>query len=137
MNQHPYLRAYMAGITVPTLFLLVIMAVFMTVRLGAGSPVPIERALVFPMAVAPNLWGVWNMLYVRIRARREHAIGRHGALLPLLLAPASYGMARMLEFDTHFFAGFVFLILLPVAMVVYYLAWKFLVGSLNELLGIA
>ncbi len=28
MRPHPYLRAYMAGIVVPTLFLLIVMAVF-------------------------------------------------------------------------------------------------------------
>jgi hypothetical protein len=23
---------------------------------------PLERALLFPMAVVPNVWGLWNML---------------------------------------------------------------------------
>jgi hypothetical protein len=27
-------------------------------------PVPIERVIVFPMAVVPNLWGAWNVLRV-------------------------------------------------------------------------
>ena len=64
MSQHPYLRAYMAGITVPTVFLLVAMTGFIIARLVYNVPIPIERVIVFPMAVIPNLWGVWNMLYV-------------------------------------------------------------------------
>src|SRR5437016_824732 len=63
---HPFLRAYMAGIVVPTMFLLVIMAVFGYHRYYFEVPNqfviplpgrPLERALIFPMAVVPNLWG--------------------------------------------------------------------------------
>jgi hypothetical protein len=58
----------MAGIVVPMLFLLVIMAIFayfcfyfeVSSQFVVGLPgPPLERALVFPMAVVPNLWGVW------------------------------------------------------------------------------
>jgi hypothetical protein len=30
MNTHPYLRAYMAGVMIPTIFLLVVFAVFVS-----------------------------------------------------------------------------------------------------------
>ena len=58
----PYLRAYMAGIAIPTAFLLVIMTVFVTVHRFHHEPLPIDRVLVFPIAIAPNLWGAWNIV---------------------------------------------------------------------------
>jgi len=33
MNTHPYVRAYIAGIAVPTLFLLVVLSAFIVFRL--------------------------------------------------------------------------------------------------------
>src|SRR5260370_40032558 len=85
MNTHPYLRAYMAGIFTPRLFLLVALTVFILTRLVFQLPVPIERVIVFPMALVPNLFGLWNILYVW--SQRRLPIGFHGALLPVIMAP--------------------------------------------------
>jgi len=54
MNQQIYLRAYMAGIVVPTIFLLVVATVFTIARYIYNVPVPVERVIVFPMAVVPT-----------------------------------------------------------------------------------
>ena len=86
MNTHPYLRAYMAGIFTPSLVLLVILSGFILTRLVLQVPIPIERVIVFPMALVPNLFGLWNILYVW--SHRRLPIGFHGALLPWILAPA-------------------------------------------------
>ena len=78
MQPHPYVRAYLAGIAVPTCFLLVIiLPVYVYFRFyfevpsqfvtGLPGP-PLERAIVFPMAVVPNAWGIWNMLHLALRA---------------------------------------------------------------------
>ncbi len=84
MRSHPYLRAYMGGIVVPTLFLLVIMLVDAYNRyyfevpsqFVLGLPArPLERAILFPMAVVPNAWGVWNMLYLALRRRVRLPLG--------------------------------------------------------------
>jgi len=64
MNQHIYLRAYMAGVVVPTIFLLVVATVFTIARYVYDVPVPVERVIVFPMAVVPNVWGLWNVLFL-------------------------------------------------------------------------
>jgi hypothetical protein len=135
MHAHPYLRAYMAGITVPTLFLLVAITVFTLVRYTLHVPTPIERVIVFPMAVVPNVWGAWNMLYLWLRSRRSLSVGIHGALLPFLLAPAGFLLAEALgvTFLTPLRAATGF----PVALTIYYLAWKHLVGFLNKLVGVA
>lgn len=144
MRPHPYLRAYMAGIVVPTLFLLVIMAIFAYHRYYFEVPNqfvvplpgrPLDRAIVFPMAVVPNVWGAWNMLHLALRSRVRLSLGAHGALLPLLLMPGGVALARVLDVFTiqWQFA----LPMVPIGMAVYYLAWKYLVGFLNAEVGVA
>jgi hypothetical protein len=145
MRPHPFLRAYLAGIAVPTFFLLaVILPVYVYFRFyfevssqfvtGLPGP-PLERAIVFPMAVVPNAWGIWNMLYLAVRSRLPLSLGLHGALLPLLLMPGGFALAR--AFDVFGIQWQFALPMVPIGMAVYYLAWKFLVGFLNEELGIA
>jgi len=135
MNQHPYLRAYMAGITVPTVFLLVAMTAFTFARYVYNVPVPIERVIVFPMAVVPNLWGVWNILWVL--TRRRISIGLFGAILPILFGfPAGVLITHLLQFSPPDFVPIVMITGLPVGVMIYYLAWKYLVASLNRVLGL-
>lgn len=144
MKPHPYVRAYMAGIVVPTLFLLIIMAVFAYQRyyFEVSSQFviplpgrPLERALIFPMAVVPNVWGLWNVLFLALRPRVRLTLGVHGALLPLVLMPAGVAMASVL--DAFAIQWRFALPMIPIGMAVYYLAWKYLVGFLNQEVGIA
>jgi len=137
MNQHTYLRAYMAGITVPTIFLLVVATVFTILRYVFDVPVPVERVIVFPMAVVPNAWGLWNILFVALRSRWQLSLGLHGALLPILLAPLGIVVASLLNFPIPKFAAHALPIAGPVALIVYYFAWKYLVGFLNRVQEIA
>ena len=144
MRPRPYLRAYMAGIVVPTLVLLWIASLdayhvfYLEVpsQFVFGLPSrPLERAILFPMAIVPNLWGVWNMVWVATKSRTRLAIGVHGSLLPAFLVPAGILLGRALElFHIQMWYA---LPAIPVGMIVYYLAWKFLVGSLNREVGIA
>ncbi len=144
MQPHPYLRAFMAGIVVPTVFLLVTMTVYACFRFYLEVPSqfvlampswPLARAIVFPMAIVPNTWGLWNMLYLAMRSRLRLSIGLHGAILPLILIPGGILLARLLDvFGIQLFYA---LPIIPVGMGVYYLAWKFLVGFLNQEMGIA
>jgi hypothetical protein len=136
MNQHPYLRAYMAGITVPTIFLLVAATVFCIWRYVFDVPVPIERVIVFPMAVVPNAWGVWNIVFLATQSKWRTPIGLHGALLPILLAPLGMAMTGILHFSIPNFATKIFPVAALVGPAVYYLAWKYLVGFLNREMGV-
>jgi len=133
MHQHKYLRAYMAGIVAPTMFLLVVLTAFVVARIVYRIPIPIERMMVFPMALIPNLWGLWNMLYLRLRGSWSLPIGIHGALLVILVVPSGFMLARVLNFELPQLA----VLGVPAALVAYYLLWKYLVNFLNELLGIA
>jgi hypothetical protein len=137
MNKHPYLRAYLAGIAVPTVFLLVGMTAYTVIRYVYAVPIPIERVIVFPMAAVPNAWGLWNVLYRVTLANRHVSLGVFGGTLPLLLAPGGYVVTRLLGFSVPHEVFVVAPFALPVALVVYYLVWKYFVGFLNAELGIA
>ena len=148
MNTHPYLRAYLAGVFVPTLVLPLILIVFITLRLVMGVPFPIERFLIFPLTVVPSLFGLWNMLYLASHARTHLPIGAHGAILPFLGAPVGATVANclgMLQFGASGVTWFQ-TCQIPYALVAvvflagvagYYLVWKYVVGFLNRVLGIA
>jgi hypothetical protein len=133
-NKHPYLRAYLAGIAVPTMFMLIVLTFFIIARFVYNVPVVIERLLVFPMAVVPNLWGVWNVLYVRLDSRHRLPLGIHGAALIFLLAPVGLTLAKAL--DLWIVTPTLVITVLPVGFIVYYLAWKHIVGFFNQLLGL-
>jgi hypothetical protein len=148
MNTHPYLRAFLAGAFVPTLGLPVILTGFIVVRLVLEAPFPIERGLVFPMALVPCLWALWNMLWLGSHERTHLPLGLHGALLPLLLIPGGATLAtclNILAIGTHGVTWFQDLYvpyawiapLFLAALAGYYLAWKYVVGFLNRVLGIA
>jgi hypothetical protein len=137
MNRHPYLRAYLGGIAIPTVFLLVVMTGYTIIRYVFAVPVPIERVIVFPMAAVPNAWGLWNVLYVAFAEKRHISLGLFGGALPLLLAPGGYVVTRLLNFTVPEVVFHVTPFALPIALIVYYLVWKHLVGFLNAELGIA
>ena len=137
MNKHPYLRAYLAGIAVPTVFLLIATSTYTIVRYLYHVPLPIERLIIFPMAAVPNAWGLWNVLYRAFLAPRQVSLGLFGGALPLLLAPCGYLTARMLGFSIPHELLSVAPFALPVALILYYLVWKHFVGFLNAELDIA
>jgi hypothetical protein len=147
MNSHPYLRAFLAGAFVPTLILPLVLTVFIVVRLVLRFPVPIERALVFPMALVPSLFGIWNMVWLASHLRTHLPIGFHGALLPIFIAPlgalvgsalgivafGSSGISLQTIHIPYVFIAFGVLC----ALAAYYLLWKYIVGFVNRTLGIA
>lgn len=148
MNPHPYLRAFLAGVFVPSLLLPLILVVFIVARLVLEVRVPIERGIIFPMALVPLLWALWNMLWLGSNARTHLSIGLHGALLPLLLLPAgavlatSLGILQLGGSGANWFhsCSVPYAAIVPVflaALAGYYLAWKYVVGFVNRTLGIA
>ncbi|MGA2167044.1 MAG: hypothetical protein ABSG62_02460 [Terracidiphilus sp.] len=148
MNNHPYLRAYLTGIFVPTFILPLLLTVFIVARIVLKLPIPIEQGLVFPMALVPVLWGLWNMLYLCTNARTHLPIGLHGAILPLLLMPAGALLGSclgVLAIGPHGVTWFQaceipYTLIAPcflAALAGYYLVWKYIVGFVNRVLGIA
>jgi hypothetical protein len=148
MNTHPYLRAYLAGIFVPTLVLPLMLTAFIVVRIVLRTPVPIEQAMIFPMAVVPFFFGLWNMLWLGSHECTRLPIGVHGAILPLVLMPLGATTAHclgVLVLSTHGATWFnacevPYTLIAPcflAALAVYYLVWKYIVGFLNRVLGIA
>jgi hypothetical protein len=148
MNNHPYLRAYLAGLGVPTLIMPVLLASYLIARYAFAVQIPFERGLVFPMALVPNIFGLWNMLYQRVHRTSTIHIGPFGAILPLLIGPCGYLITRALGILTlqqstlTWFGAFtvpyvVVFMGFCVAVTVYYLVWKYVVNFFNETLGIA
>jgi hypothetical protein len=137
MSKHRYIRAYLAGIAVPTVILLVVMSAYTIMRYLLNVPVPIERVIVFPMAAVPNAWGLWNVLYVAFFERRHISLGLFGAALLLLVVPGGYIVTRLLHFDIPHVVLMALPFNLPVGAILYYLAWKHIVGFLNAELEIA
>jgi len=147
MNTHPYLRAYLAGVCFPTLVLPLLLT-FVVIRLVNQVPVPVEQILIFPIAAVPVLWGVWNVLWLCSHPRLHQPLGLHGALLPLLLMPAGALLARCLGILSLGLHGVTWFqaIYVPYALIApcflaalagYYLIWKYIVGFVNRVLGIA
>ena len=148
MNNYPYLRAYMAGISVPTPLLLVALSLFSVARFVYDVPIPVERVIIFPMAIIPNMFGLWNILHLASRSRTHLPLGIHGAILPFVLAPMAFVLGRGLGFLTATGHGFTYFgvldvrcvhvaLVFPVALIVYYLVWKYLIGFFNRVAGIA
>lgn len=137
MHRHTYLRAFMAGIVVPTLVLPIGLTVFVIARYAYDFSIPLERVMIFPMAVVPFLWGLWNMLFVASHSKTHLSVGIHGAILPFVLGPLGALLTHALHFEIPNFASHVFPILAPVGIIVYYLVWKYIVGFFNAVLGIA
>ncbi len=132
MGWHRYLRAYMAGIVVPTVttFLVAPFVVWHFFRI----PDTLERAMLFPIAVNPLMWGAWNGLYTVIRRTHRVSIGWFGAALPLLLVPVGALLARYLHISavTPMRAAAV----LPPTMLAYYVIWRYVVAFLNGVVGL-
>ena len=132
----------------PTLGLPLMLAGFIVVRLGLQFPFPIERGLVFPLALVPSLWALWNMLWLGTHGRTHLEIGLHGALLPLLLMPSGAVLATCLGilaigadgvtwFRSVYFPYVLIAPAFACALAGYYLLWKYVVGFVNRVLGIA
>jgi hypothetical protein len=135
VKTRPYLLAYMAGITVPTLFLLVIVSLL---TLGHGHELfpSLERFAFFPMAIVPNAWGAWNLLRLALPPGLRLPLGLHGGLLAVLVPLLGAGLATAAGLELPPLTGQVVAVAWPVVIAVYFLAWKYLVGYLNDLLGI-
>src|SRR5689334_18118738 len=136
MKSHPHIRAYLAGIAAPTVFLIIVLTAIVIMRFVVGVKMPVEQVMVFGMGLVPNLWGLWNVLFLRLPERWNIPLGIWGAILPLLIAPLGYELTQALglEIPEPVRTGLPFAF--PIVLIAYYLVWKYVVGFLNGLLGI-
>jgi len=137
MSALPFVRAYLAGAAVPTVFLPLAYVGLNVLRQSYHLTFPIERVIVYPLACLPAVWGLWNMLFHALRGRGWLPLGLHGAILPVVIIPAAVLGFRALRIELPWDPKLVAAMLLPFLMFVYYLLWKYVVGWLNETLQIA
>jgi hypothetical protein len=135
MSQHLFLRAYMAGIVPPTIFSLI---VYLGMTVGHSffsmQLPPVERFIIFPLVVVPNLWGLWNGL--RAVMRRRLPLAMHGALLPIINFAIGYPAALAMRITITPEMMQSMPASLVMSMVLYYLGWKFAVSFLNTLVDV-
>jgi hypothetical protein len=117
----------MAGITIPTVMLIFLITVFTIARYAYNLSNPIERMIVFPMAIVPNLWGLWNMLFLRLRRHRY---------LSIVQSSIALGLFKLIDFELPEFAWRAWPFAFPVIAIGFYLVWKHVVSFFNTLLGI-
>jgi hypothetical protein len=130
---HPYLRAYLAGVALPTM-VVPLVVVGLAFFHPTGHPFHVEDVLIFPIGLVPNAWGLWNMFYVWLRRHREVSAGLFGAGLVLVLGPMALGI--QLALGKMLWTPAVVAVGLPATIGLYYLAWKHFVARLNDVLGI-
>ncbi|HLB77350.1 MAG TPA: hypothetical protein VJO72_09975 [Candidatus Dormibacteraeota bacterium] len=98
-------------------------------RFAVIQLIPGAAAVQPPFFLLPIVWGLWNLLW----ARRQPAmsVGRWGALLGLL---AGVAVNLLFVAQGRWFRP---AMLLPLFLaLVYYLAWRVVIGPLNEALGV-
>ena len=125
----------MAGVLLPTWFLFGLLTLFVVGRFVVHTPFPVERMIPFPMAVVPNLWGLWNLIYLAPAVRRRMTLGAWGALLPVILIPSGLLLAR--AFEVVLLTPAQAAMALPLVAGVYYLLWKHIVGFFNAVAGVS
>jgi hypothetical protein len=81
------------------------------------------------MAFVPNVWGLWNLLYAVFFAPRHVSLGIIGGFAPSPTGAARLHVAHLLQFPIPPHVLQLAPIGLPIGMILYYLAWKYLVGS--------
>jgi hypothetical protein len=133
MPSHPYLRAYMAGLVAHSV---VVFLVGLAAAAVFGKiPAPAERAMIFPIAVNPTAWGLWNALHLRLPDRYRLSLGWHGVALCLVLMTAGVGLASALSISFVTIRGAV-LVTAPTAAA-YYVLWTHVVRFLNKVLDVS
>jgi hypothetical protein len=119
------LLAYLTGAAVAG----TILVLPYTGRAVLNQVVPELHDVWTPFFLLPIVWGIWNWLHVRLHPRL--GIAAWGALLGFILGA---GANLLLWAEGQWFGAAA---LLPAYVpVLYYLLWLFVVGPLNEALGV-
>jgi hypothetical protein len=137
MNTHPHLRAYLAGVALPTFLTPVGVCVFAIARFGFGVPVPIERVIIFPLASLPIIWGAWNVLYFLVGTRLRLPIGVFGMFIFVFFGPLAYFLIPHVLPDLGLILPRLLPAAIPAGLLAYYLLWKYVVAYFNRVLGLA
>jgi hypothetical protein len=132
MRARRYVRAYLAGIAVPTV--VVCVAGTIAVIFFDYLEPSVQRTLILPIAINPVIWGCWNVLWAALGPSRRAQIGWHGAALAVLLIGLGLLLAPRLNVSAvtpQRGAA----VLVPTGFA-YYVLWRYGVSFLNSLVGV-
>src|SRR5262245_56658459 len=132
VRAHRYVRAFLAGIAVPT----VVVGVAGTIAVVFFDDLEpsVQRALILPIAINPIIWGCWNVLWAALGPPRRARIGWHGAVLAILLIGLGLLLAPRLSVSgVTLQRGAA--VLVPTGFA-YYILWRYAVSFLNSLVWI-
>jgi hypothetical protein len=132
VRAHRYVRAYLAGIAIPTV--VVCVAGTIAVIFFDELEPSVQRALILPIAINPVIWGCWNVVWASLGPPRRAQIGWHGAVLAVLLTGLGLLLAPGLSVSgvTPRRGAAV---LVPTGFA-YYILWRYGVSFLNSLVGV-
>lgn len=131
-----HLHAYLAGAAVPTVLLPVMLVTYCAVRSQINPDIGLERMMQFPLALAPLVWGVWNVVWASQPEQQRLPLGVHGAVVPVVLAPlAVWGYESLGVKLPEGAVGFIGPGI-PLMMALYFVLWRTVVGRLNKLLDV-
>ena len=129
---HPYVRAYLTGVALPTL--VVCLAGSIAVLSFDRLDPPLQRALLLPIVTNPVVWGIWNVVWVALGPRRRVEIGWHGAMLAVLLIGVGVWLAARLDVS-QVTPQRGAIVLIPTGLA-YYVLWRYGVSFPNALVGL-
>ncbi len=123
----------MAGIALPTMVIPFVIGL-VSMDHSTVRPFHLQDVVFFPVGLVPTAWGLWNVLYLRLRRYANIPIGLFGMALLLPLGAAAYSI--QLTLGKMLWTPDVLMVGLPIAIALYYLAWRHIVHRFNELLGL-
>lgn len=127
-----YLRAFIAGMILPSIFLPIFLVIVTVLRQSDALPLHFFYLL-------PIIWGVWNVLYFsyfryNFPSNKTLRLLLTGAILGLLIA--IYGVF-WLDLPTLFhFPESLHCLPILIVPVVYALLWSLVVRPLNDIVGL-
>jgi hypothetical protein len=125
----------MAGVVPPTVLSLIVFVGISIASSIRDFPFPVERFIVFPLVVIPNLWGIWNGVWA-LTPRRRLPLAVHGAVLPILNFALGYWSAKALGIEIPDRMANVAPVSLAMTMIFYAPVWKYAVGFLNTIVDV-
>ena len=129
-------RAFIAGLTFPAILMPIVYIILYQTGLKAALSLPLQFSPLF----LPIIFGFWNVLYFAIGRRnpvkaKNSRLWVTGIILGLIMASFVVFVSELPELIFGITGGSPYLPLI-IAPVIYGLIWRYVVNSINNLVGL-